>query len=125
MDIDEEMLNQFLDYLDSASVELKENCAILQNSTEITPEQVDNFYGVIHNLKGMGQTFGYDLLTDIGAEFCSYVKNLSRPELINITLVGDYNKVFQMIIEHRIDGNGGDKGQAILSRMKEKTAQAG
>lgn len=123
MDMDEEMINQFLEYLDTASIEMQETVNKIMAHSPANSQDIDSFYGVIHNLKGMGQTFGYDLLTDVSAIFCSYFKNLPSSDQVNTKLIEDYYKVFAMIIEHRIDGTGGEKGQAILDRMKEKTDQ--
>ncbi|WND04142.1 hypothetical protein QGN29_07120 [Temperatibacter marinus] len=124
MEFDDEMLQQFLDYLDGSAADLKSHTEAIMKAESVPEDQVEGFYGVAHNLKGMGMTFGYNLLTEIGADCCKYIKELKTKSDADANLLADYCKVFNLIIEHRISGDGGEKGQAIVARMREKTAAA-
>ena len=39
---------------------------------------LDELYGIAHNIKGQGGSFGYDLVSEIGASFCNYLRSGSR-----------------------------------------------
>lgn len=49
-------------------------------------ELLDALHGVAHNIKGQGGSFGYELVTDIGASFCDYLRGGKRvsPDELNI-----------------------------------------
>lgn len=119
MDIDEDMFEQFFSYMEQAVTDLEKHIAIFEASHGANKEALEDVYSLAHNLKGMGLTFGYNLLTDVGFLFCVYIKDKNGT---NPLIFKDFHKVIQLIMEHRISGDGGDKGKAILTRMEEKIA---
>lgn len=124
MEIDDEMLQQFLDYLDQAITEMADHISVLESQSGDIAVARSGFYGAAHNIKGMGITFGYDLLTEIGTICCAYMKDPRQAETLDSALMRDFYKVFHLVISNRIDGDAGEKGQAIVSRMQQKVAES-
>lgn len=80
----------------------------------------DDFFVKVHDLKGQGATFGYPLLTDLGAWTCDYLrqkKEITDKDLQVLTRVlDDIETVFQK----RLINDGGDMGQQIHQRLEQE-----
>ena len=81
-------------------------------------------YGLSHNMKGMGSSFDYLLMTDIGASLCDYIKQVPESLVPEFNVVSAHVRAFRVIITNRIVGAGGEKGQAVLAKLKGMAADS-
>ncbi len=86
---------------------------------------LDELYGIAHNIKGQGGSFGYDLVSEIGASFCNYLRSGSRvsPEERNIVHI--HIRMLKTVSENDIFGAGGETGMRIVEKLRVLTGSAG
>ena len=70
-----------------------------------------------HNIKGQGGSFGYDLVTSVGASLCDYIRSGERKSIDEMNIVHAHIKILKMIAENDIFGTGGDTGARILAKL--------
>ena len=79
----------------------------------------DDFFVKVHDLKGQGATFGYPLLTDLGAWACDYLrqkKEITDKDLQVLTrMLADIETVYQK----RLTNDGGDMGIQIRQHLEQ------
>ena len=79
-----------------------------------------------HDVKGNGSSFGYDLMTAIGGSLSTFCRAIgdSRAEVgdARLAVVGVHIDAMKMVIDSRLDGDGGETGAdmvAMLARVCE------
>lgn len=79
---------------------------------------LDELHGIAHNIKGQGGSFGYDLVTDIGASFCRYLRSSPRvaPEELNIIQM--HIRMLKTVSDNNIFGDGGETGARIVEKLR-------
>lgn len=70
-----------------------------------------------HNIKGQGGSFGYNLVTSVGASLCDYIRSGERKSIDEMNIVHAHIKILKMIAENDISGTGGDTGARILAKL--------
>lgn len=111
---DPELLEQFLSWTEDAVKELGELAAGITAPEPGSSEASARIYDLSHNIKGMGASFGYTLLTNVGQSLCSYIKGRDSlaPAVLNA-----HARVMSVILDNDIQGDGGEKGKAIQTRL--------
>jgi len=60
-----------------------ERCrALVEEAKEALDDNISHvkeIFGLVHNLKGQGLTFGYPAVTRIGASLCDYIRFVTQP----------------------------------------------
>lgn len=75
----------------------------------------------VHDLKGLGGTFDYPLISVIGNDLCRF---LEMPIAINparLKVIGFYVDALGMVQRKAITGDGGDKGVRIINALHAMT----
>lgn len=80
----------------------------------------NDFFPIVHNIKGQGATFNYPLMTDIGAFLCAYIRARSQFKASDIALMRRYVQDMDTIIVRRLTGDGGDFGRDLRARIKKE-----
>jgi len=78
---------------------------------------------ILHDLKGEGGTFGYDLITEIADLFGSYLRDTSAP-LQNKEVVTGYLEGLRLVWNERIEGNSNVTVRAMLDGLSRLAASA-
>ena len=117
---DDELVGQFLNWTGDAVKELRAIVDGLDGNGECPAGVADRIYDLSHNIKGMGSSFNFDLMTSVGTSLCRYIKH-GGPSL-SPKAIDAHVRVFEVVLEHRITGDGGDKGEALLTRLGEIVA---
>lgn len=113
---DDELLAQFLEYAGECMTEMRSQMD--QIAENPSAGLIDTLYTGAHNLKGMSASFGFTLLTDVAAMMCLYIKKKaddSDPDVLNGQV-----KALEVIVAHKIVGDGGEKGAALKERLASK-----
>ena len=79
-----------------------------------------DFFVKMHDLKGQGATFGYPLLTRIGAVVCDFIRDKKNLSLLDINFLKQYVDDAELIVRENLTGDGGDRGAAIRKRLDEE-----
>ncbi len=114
---DDELIAQFVEWTTDALVELREILDTLEDTAPTTDEKVMRVYDLTHNIKGMGSSFQFDLLTNVGSSLCSYLKKMPEGQLASKRVIESHIRTVEVVLAHKITGSGGDKGAAILKRL--------
>ena len=80
----------------------------------------DDFFVKMHDLKGQGTTFGYPLLTEVGAFACDYLRNKKEIVIADLDLLKDLLSDMDLILKNKLTDSGGSKGKAIRDRIKKR-----
>ncbi len=74
-------------------------------------------HAVAHNVKGQGGSFGYDLVTSIGASLCDYIRSGERQSADELNIVHAHIKILKMVGDNDIAGDGGETGERIVAKL--------
>ncbi len=75
-------------------------------------------YEVTHDIKGQGATFGYRLVTDIGALLCRYLKQAEAAKAYDPAVLDAFQQALGTVVENRVQGDAGELGQEILASLQ-------
>lgn len=81
-------------------------------------ETLNALHSVAHNIKGQGGSFGYDLVTEIGASFCNYLRGAERSTPEELNVVHMHIRMLKTVSDHDISGDGGDTGRRIVEKLQ-------
>lgn len=111
-------------YPETASAELKEAEDVFKAGQSLPQDQrfqeyQTTFFRLIHNLKGQGGTFGYPLVTEVGNHLCRYIERQKKFEEKENACIARHLVILKAIIDKRLTGDGGSKGQALKQEIEE------
>lgn len=115
---DAELVEQFVTWTTDAVSELKTIVAELDGSELKSNDKAARIYDLTHNIKGMGGSFDFPLMTYAGGSLCSYIKDLAADKSLSARVIDAHVKVFDVVLAHKIQGDGGEKGVALQNRLK-------
>lgn len=81
----------------------------------------EEMHAIAHNIKGMGSSFGFPLMTRVGSTLCSYLRALDNSKAAAEIILA-HLKAMDTILENRILGDGGAEGEALIARLDEITS---
>ena len=84
----------------------------------------DDVYAIAHDVKGMGSSFGFPLMTDIGTTLCHYLKNLPAGIVASKPVVEAHAKAMRVVLDNAITGDGGEKGALLKTRLSDISQKA-
>lgn len=82
-------------------------------------------FHIAHNVKGLGGSFEFDLITDVGGSLCELTRVDDEtgygPDLDDraLDVVGHHLRVLTTIIDRNIRGDGGDLGRQLVGRLQQ------
>ena len=114
---DAELVAQFVSWTTDAVTELRGIADTLTGDEVRTDSQSDRIYDLTHNIKGMGASFNFPLMTHAGSSLCTYLKDLAPDQKVSQKVVDAHVRVFEVVLEHQIQGDGGEKGSALQARL--------
>lgn len=118
---DEELVNQFVAWTSDAVAEMRDISDSLPDHSDGQSEHADRLYDLSHNIKGMGASFNFQLMTEVGSSLCVYIKKLDGQ--MSRRVVAAHVRIFEVVLANKITGNGGEKGSALLGRLAEIIAE--
>jgi len=116
---DEELVSQFLTWTEDAIKELRALVSEMPDEITRGEDTVHRIYDLAHNIKGMGASFGFDLLTAISLSLCGYLKGMDDAVLLRRRVFESHIRGFEVVMQHRIKGPGGEQGVALTNRLKD------
>ncbi|NVJ98782.1 MAG: hypothetical protein HWE25_11550 [Alphaproteobacteria bacterium] len=120
---DEELVGQFIDWTSDAVREMREIVDALPDQEPADSGKADRLHDLAHNIKGMGSSFNFQLMTEIGLSFCVYLKGLN--ETLGKRVAESHVRAFEVVLQNRITGDGGEKGKALVGRLAEIVREEG
>lgn len=80
-------------------------------------KEVGNAFGIAHNLKGQGATFGYNLVTEIAEHVCTGTRPQNNPSRESLPNMQASAQALCDILASRIDGDGGTIGARMRTDL--------
>jgi len=74
-------------------------------------------HDILHNLKGSGVLFGYDLVTQIADSGCMLVRDETGIDPTRRAVLRRHVGAMQLVIDKRIAGDGGEAGHRLLAKL--------
>ena len=75
-------------------------------------------FGVVHNVKGQGGSFGYDLLTKIGGSMYDYLRSeTASASDKQLKAVAAHFAAMDFVLEKNIQGSGDDVGTQLIGKI--------
>lgn len=115
-DSDEELITYYLDWTDDAIQELTALVATVEQTSAADTAQ--KIYEITHNIKGMGTSFGFPLMTEAGRSLCFYLRQRGDGALDRAVLDA-HLKSFKLILAKRMLGDGGQMGRDLIDRLNQ------
>ena len=78
----------------------------------------ETLFRIVHDMKGQGATFGYDLITDIGNHLCRYIERQEKFEASEMDAIKVHIDALKQIIEQKLIADGGQTGQALKAKVE-------
>lgn len=119
-----EFMGQYIDYTAEALDQLFALHADMDEADDPTG-RIDDLHALAHNIKGMGSSFGFLLMTETGASLCDYLRGLGEAQAASSDIVKTHLDAMRLILDNKITGDGGEAGAGLIERLKEKVAEAG
>ena len=90
---------------EAAIRESLERCAALVEEAREAPDDnishAKEIFGLMHDLKGQGLTFGYPAVTRIGAPLCDYIRFVTQPVTAgHLMVVSTHLEALDYVIAH-------------------------
>lgn len=80
----------------------------------------DEFFVKMHDLKGQGATFGYPLLTEIGAFACDFLRHKTEISSSDLDILKDTLSDMELVLKNNLTDSGGALGNDIRNHLKQR-----
>ncbi len=117
------LADSFLEWITADIEKAKQALESAKDKPGDNQAELREIFGVVHNVKGQGGSFGYDLLTKIGGSMCDYLRaaNASASEKQLKVIVAHF-AAMDFVLEKNIQGSGGDVGSQLTGKVQQLVA---
>ena len=79
---------------------------------------IEALYLKTSEIKGQGASFGYPLLTTIGAQLCRFIETAgNKLSDAQVGVVKIHVETLRLVIQQKMEGEGGPAGQKLLTGL--------
>lgn len=120
-DAESELAELAAHYDSWAGDQLKEALQALEAARAMPSDRksrIQEIFSVTHDMKGQGTTFGYDLITLIGALLCDFIRDIPDATDAELDVVEKHLGAMAVVLENRIKGSGGDFADKIKIKLE-------
>lgn len=111
------------DYLSGARGDLTDLDAALRTARACIGaarrEAVQRIFRISHDLRGLGGTFDFPLVTHIGTSLCNLISRLERIEDRHLEAIELHISAIKLVTASRISGDGGERGRELTANIAE------
>ena len=121
-----ELKLMWLDQTLEASGQLTAAAAAYEQAPDAYPQFPQELYRMFHDLQGQAGLFGYALLGTLGGRLCVYWRGVNGqigPE--ELPVVRAHLAALRFVLDEKLEGDGGQAGQAILANLDALTQKQG
>ena len=91
----------------------------------VTPETMENLYFRAHDLKGLGTTYGYQLITRIAASLCRLIDEKDKRVSAPIALVDAHIDAIKAAVREDMKADDHPVGAALAAELERRVKAAG
>lgn len=115
----DKLKNTYLHWTRAQLEKLHTHLHLLEREDLKRPDSmVNEIFDLAHNIKGLGGSFGYYLMTDIASSLCEYVRYMDNISDIQTDIIAAHATAMDVVITEEIEGSGGDQGNEIIARLQ-------
>lgn len=96
----------------------KQGLMAAQATPDAAEQYLQQIYAAFHDMKGVGGTFGYHLVTSVAANLCRYLKQKPGTSVTVLHQVERHIKAMERIQRENIAGDGGETGVELLAQLE-------
>lgn len=85
--------------------------------------RVHQIYELVFDLKGLGETFDYPLVTEVGNSLCRFAEDLPGVTDIDVEVVKAHVDALATVFKRKIAGDGGATGRAVVAGLDQAVAK--
>lgn len=114
-------------YVPSTLGDIDRCVALLKRARDVPQERaaaVRDLYGIAHNIKGQGGSFGYPLVTRIGHSLCSLTRQERDFSDADLGVIQAHIDALRLILNKEIKGEGGEVGPKLAARLESMVIRA-
>ena len=109
------------DYLNWAAEEVR-NLEDLYAEARVALGDRDRMIGevgvIAHNLRGNGTSFGFDLMTAIGASLSDFCRTADTIGDSQLEIISVHIGALKVVIDGNLKGDGGDQGAELIAMLQ-------
>jgi hypothetical protein len=113
-------------YAQSGLTDVDRCAALLKTAREqpgVRGAQIKELYGIAHNIKGQGSSFGYPLITRLGQSLCALTRRERAFSDGDLGVIQAHLDALRLILTKDIKGDGGDVGDKLAKRLEALVAE--
>ena len=76
-------------------------------------------FRIVHNMRGLGATFRYSLVTRIGTSMCRYITERKEGVELELGLLESHVDALRAVVKAHMQGEGDTVSQAVAARLEE------
>ncbi len=109
-----------VDYVARAQAQIEslaQTVRAAREKVESRPELFAEIFRKSHDIRGMGSTFEYDLVTETGTSLCNFVEDIVQYDDDAMEVVGAHVAALRAVIANGVKGDGGKIGREIADSL--------
>jgi hypothetical protein len=114
----------FAQWLNDEVVKL-ENARQRVKAEGMTPETMESLYLRAHDLKGLGATYEYPLITRIGASLCKLIDDKDKRMGAPIALIDGHIDAIKAAVRDEIKTDDHPVGKILIQELERKVSEFG
>ncbi len=112
------LADSFLEWITEDIGRAKQALESAQTSPGDNRQQLRDVFDVMHNVKGQGGSFGYDLLTRIGGSLCNYLRDeAASADDKQLRVIAAHFAAIDFVLEKNLMGDGGEIGGQLTAKV--------
>lgn len=108
----------FLDHARNELSSLRDSFQTVVAAPDKSEGDLRRVYGIAHDLKGQGKSFGFALVTEVAGLLCTVLRSPRVDEAEWRRIATAHIEALGLLIGHGIRGDGGPLGQKLVDRLK-------
>ena len=112
------LAGEYIGIIGEDVIELQTEIDRLEETENGQADQLKIIYLIAHNIKGLGGSFDYELITYVGNSLCRYIESLEgvvNPGGINVMKL--HVASIKAVIAENLKGDGGEAGGELLDGL--------
>lgn len=117
------LADSFLEWINEDINRAKEALARAEDKPGDNQPELRAIFEVVHNVKGQGGSFGYDLLTGIGGSLCDYLREeAASANEKQLKVISAHFAAMDFVLEKNIQGSGDAIGDQLVGKVSQLVA---
>ena len=120
-----DLAGNYLEWVEEDLVKLHEALKMLAAATGDNKAELAGVSQIAHDMKGQGGSYGYQLITIVGNQLCRFIEPLKHAGPNEVAVIKLHADTMSLIIANRMDSDGGEAGEALLTGLNKVVAKIG